>query len=199
MAGHGKPWQGQPWQALPGHGRPWQGMSCRGGPWPSMACCRQPCLVTASHGRRPFPSRACMCRTMERLESMPCYAVPCRAVPHAAVLCQACHACCAWRAVPCMSCLTQPCKPCHLVAEKTENLLPESNLQKCKTSKMFAEIVTVRDGHVSPRPFCTGFRCESNRDDGISPNPFFEKYIAVIVCQFGGLNLCLDDIDQGCT
>ena len=50
-------------------------------------------------------------------------------------------------------------------------------VRKIQKSKMFTKILSVRAGKLSTTPFCTEFRCESNRADGISPNPLFCKVI----------------------
>ena len=47
---------------------------------------------------------------------------------------------------------------------------------KIKT-KTFTKVVPVRAEKLSTTPFCTEFWCESNRADGISPNPLFCKVI----------------------
>ena len=41
--------------------------------------------------------------------------------------------------------------------------------------KKFTKIAPVRAGKLSTAAFCTEFRRESNRADGISPNPLFWK------------------------
>ena len=48
-------------------------------------------------------------------------------------------------------------------------------VRKIAKVKKFTKIVPVRAGKLSTTPFCTEVRCESNRADGISPNPLFWK------------------------
>ena len=55
-------------------------------------------------------------------------------------------------------------------------LLPNLKIvRKIAKVKKFTKIVPVRAGKLSTTPFCTEFRRESNRADGISPNPLFWK------------------------
>ena len=64
-------------------------------------------------------------------------------------------------------------KPCKL--QWFLHLRVVKIVRKIAKVKKFTKIVPVRAGKLSTTPFCTEFRCESNRADGM-PNPLFCKF-----------------------
>ena len=68
-------------------------------------------------------------------------------------------------------------KPCKL--QWFLHLRVVKIVRKIAKVKKFTKMVPVRAGKLSTTPFCTEFRRESNRADGISPTPLFCKVICL--------------------